>query len=108
MSDAELRDNLLTLLNAGHETTANAIAWALYWIHQQPEVYARVLQELQSLNTPDPIKIAGLPYLTAVCQETLRIHPIVLFTFPRITLCSVNLGGYHVASGTYVTPIVST
>ena len=34
MSDAELRDNLLTLLNAGHETTANAIAWALYWIHQ--------------------------------------------------------------------------
>ena len=107
MSDAELRDNLLTLLNAGHETTANAIAWALYWIHQQPEVYAGVLQKLQSLNTPDPIKIAGLPYLTAVCQE-MRIHPIVLFTFARITLRSVNLRGYHVASETYVTPIVST
>ena len=40
MSDAELRDNLLTLLKAGHETTAAAIAWALYWIHQQPEVYS--------------------------------------------------------------------
>lgn len=106
MSDAELRDNLLTLLNAGHETTANAIAWALYWIHQQPEVYEQVLQELQSLNTPDPLKIAGLPYLTAVCQETLRIHPIVLFTFPRITLRSVNLRGYHVAAGTYVTPCI--
>ncbi len=106
MSDIEVRDNLLTLLNAGHETTANAIAWALYWIHQQPEVYARVLQELQSLNTPDPMKIAGLPYLTAVCQETLRIHPIVFFTFPRITIRSVNLRGYHVASGTYVTPCI--
>lgn len=106
MSDVELRDNLLTLLNAGHETTATAIAWALYWIHQQPEVYEQVLHELQGLNTPDPMKIAQLPYLTAVCQETLRIYPIVLFTFPRITLRSVNLRGYHVASGTYVTPCI--
>ncbi|MEH2254167.1 cytochrome P450 [Nostoc sp.] len=106
MSDAELRDNLLTLLNAGHETTATAIAWALYWIHQQPEIYQKVLHELQSLNTPDPLLIAQLPYLTAVCQETLRIYPVVLFTFPRITLRSVNLRGYDVASGTYVTPCI--
>ncbi|MEH2422564.1 MAG: cytochrome P450 [Nostoc sp.] len=106
MSDAELRDNLLTLLNAGHETTATAIAWALYWIHQQPEVYQKVLHELQGLNTPDPLLIAQLPYLTAVCQETLRIYPVVLFTFPRITLRSVNLRGYDVASGTYVTPCI--
>jgi cytochrome P450 len=106
MSDAELRDNLLTLLNAGHETTATAIAWALYWIHQQPEVYEKVLHELQGLNTPDPLKIAQLPYLTAVCQETLRIYPVVLSTFPRITLRSVNLRGYHVVTGTYVTPCI--
>ncbi|MGL5874002.1 MAG: cytochrome P450 [Xenococcaceae cyanobacterium] len=106
MSDDELRDNLLTLLNAGHETTSTAIAWALYWIHQQPKVYEKVLHELQSLNNPDPIEIARLPYLTAVCQETLRIYPVVLFTFPRITLRSVNLRGYDVASGTYVTPCI--
>ncbi|MBE9224142.1 cytochrome P450 [Phormidium sp. LEGE 05292] len=106
MSDAELRDNLLTLLNAGHETTATAIAWALYWIHQQPEVYEKILHELHGLNTPDPLKIAQLPYLTAVCQETLRIYPVVLFTFPRITLRSVNLREYQVASGTYVTPCI--
>ncbi|MBR8832517.1 MAG: cytochrome P450 [Stigonema ocellatum SAG 48.90 = DSM 106950] len=106
MSDAELRDNLLTLLNAGHETTATAIAWALYWIHQQPEVKNRVLHELQGLNTPDPIKISQLPYLTAICQETLRIYPVVLFTFPRITRSSVNLRGYDVAAGTYVTPCI--
>lgn len=53
-----------------------------------------------------PMKIAQLPYLTAVCQETLRIYPVVLFTFPRITLRSVNLRGYHVASKTYVTPCI--
>lgn len=106
MTDAELRDNLLTLLNAGHETTATAIAWALYWIHQQPEVYDKLLHELLGLNSPDPLKIAQLPYLTAVCQETLRIYPVVLFTFPRITLRSVNLRGYPVAAGTYVTPCI--
>lgn len=106
MTDIELRDNLLTLLNAGHETTATAVAWALYWIHQQPEVYHKVLQELQGLNTPDPVKISQLPYLTAVCQETLRIYPISVFTFPRITVRSVNLREYHVAAGTYITPCI--
>lgn len=106
MSDVELRDNLLTLLNAGHETTATTIAWALYWIHQQPEIYHKVSHELQSLKTPNPINIAQLPYLTAVCQETLRIYPVSLFTFPRITLRAVNLRGYDVASGTYVMPCI--
>ena len=106
MNDAELRDNLLTLLNAGHETTATSIAWALYWIHQQPEVYDKLWNELQGLNRPDPDKIAQLPYLTAVCQETLRIYPVVMFTFPRITRRSVNLRGYHVEPNTYVTPCI--
>ena len=106
MTNLELRDNLLTLLNAGHETTATSIAWALYWIHQQPEIYQKVLHELQGLDTPDPLKITQLPYLTAICQETLRIYPVAIFTFPRITLKSVNLRGYHVASGTYVTPCI--
>lgn len=106
MSDAELRDNLLTLLVAGHETTATAIAWALYWIHQQPQVYEKLLYELQSLNTADVLKITQLPYLTAVCQETLRIYPVVLTTFPRVTLRSVNLRGYEVECGTYVLPYI--
>lgn len=106
LSDVELRDNLLTLLNAGHETTATALAWALYWIHQQPQVYEKLLHELQGLNTPDPLRISQLPYLTAVCQETLRIYPVVLFTFPRVTIRSANLRGYHIASGTFVTPCI--
>ncbi|MDF5734010.1 MAG: cytochrome P450 [Rhizonema sp. PD38] len=106
MSDVELRDNLLTLLIAGHETTATAIAWALYWIHQQPQVYKKLLHELRSLKTPEALEISQLPYLTAVCHETLRIYPIVATTFPRITLRSVNLRGYQVASGTYLIPCI--
>jgi cytochrome P450 len=64
---------------------------------------SKLLDELHGLNTPDPIEISRLPYLTAVCQETLRIYPVVLFTFPRITRRPVDLRGYRVDSGTYVT-----
>ncbi|GAB4384935.1 MAG: cytochrome P450 [Elainellaceae cyanobacterium] len=85
LTDLEVRDELMTLLFAGHETTATAIAWALYWLHRLPEVGDQVRQELAELgDNPDPVAIARLPYLNAVCQETLRIYPVALFTFSRI------------------------
>ena len=78
MSDTELRDELLTLLTAGHETTAVMLAWAFYWLHRDPEELGRVLAEIDALGpSPDAEAIAALPYLDAVCQETLRIHPVV-------------------------------
>src|SRR4028118_1046896 len=68
MTDEELRDELLTLLFAGHETTASALAWALYWVDHVPEVRDRVLSELNTLPPDaDPTTIARLPYLNAVC-----------------------------------------
>lgn len=77
MSDAELRDELITLLSAGHETTAVALAWAFYWLHRDPDELGRVLAELDDLGpSADADAIAALPYLNAVCQEALRIHPI--------------------------------
>lgn len=78
MSDDELRDELLTLLLAGHETTAIALAWSLYWLHRHPDTLAKVHAELDALP-PDaaPDALAQLPYLDAVCSETLRLHPIV-------------------------------
>ncbi len=81
MTNAELRDELITMLFAGHETTANSLAWAFYWIHYYPEVKQKLIAELNSLapNT-DPVTVAKLPYLSAVVSETLRIHPVVLFT----------------------------
>jgi unspecific monooxygenase len=96
MTDAELHDELLTLLFAGHETTATAMAWAMYWIHHLPEVGAKLRQELDTLgDSPDPITLSRLPYLTAVCQETLRIYPVAMLTFSRVVQSPVELMGYR-------------
>ena len=83
LSESELRDELMALLFAGHETTATAMAWAMYWIHKLPDVRAKLLAELDELGPDaDPMATAQLPYLTAVCKETLRRSPVAMFTFP--------------------------
>ncbi|MEP6516811.1 cytochrome P450 [Microcoleus vaginatus] len=101
MSDVELRDELMTMLFAGHETTATALAWALYWIHYIPEVRDKLLQELNSLDVEncDPAEISKLPYLNAVCCETLRIYPILFFAFPRLLQAPMQLMGYNIPKG---------
>jgi cytochrome P450 len=103
MTDQELRDELVTLLVAGHETTATALAWALYWIHKLPSVREKLLQELDSLgDDPDPSAIFRLPYLSAVCSETLRIYPVAMLTFPRKVKVPLSLMGYELEPGTVV------
>jgi cytochrome P450 family 110 len=103
MTDEQLRDELMTLLIAGHETTATAVAWALYWIHRSPSVHEKLLHELETLGAnPDPTEIARLPYLTAVCNEALRIYPIGMLTVPRAVKEPVELLGYDLQPGTRV------
>ncbi|MEL6603863.1 MAG: cytochrome P450 [Cyanobacteria bacterium J06614_10] len=100
LSDQELRDELMSLLLAGHETTATAIAWAMYWIHREPRVKSILLAELDGLSPEaTPADIAALPYLTAVCKETLRRSPVAMFTFPRVAQEPVDLLGYHFEAG---------
>jgi cytochrome P450 family 110 len=96
LSDRELRDELMLLLFAGHETTATAMAWSLYWVHHHPEIYAKLTQELASLgDDPNPLAISRLPYLTAVCHETLRIYPVGMLTFPRVVLEPTEILGHR-------------
>ncbi|NES84030.1 MAG: cytochrome P450 [Moorea sp. SIO2B7] len=103
MSDIELRDELFTLLFAGHETTATSLSWALYWVHKQPEILKKLLSELDSLSeNPEPMSIVKQPYLTAVCNETLRISPTVLLTMPRDVTEPMELTGYQLEPGTQV------
>ncbi|PSF36129.1 cytochrome P450 [Aphanothece hegewaldii CCALA 016] len=103
MSNKELRDELITLLFAGHETTATAMSWALYWTHRHPEIKDKILQELATLgNNPNPIDIARLPYLTAVCNETLRLYPVGMLTFPRRVEEPVEMLGYRLEAGDVV------
>ena len=99
MTDQELRDELATLMFAGHETTATTLSWALYWIHHQPEIREKLLDELQSADLSDPMSIVKLPYLSAVCNETLRIYPVAMLTFPRVVQEPTELLGYALEPG---------
>ena len=107
LSDSELRDQLITLLFAGHETTATALAWAFYWIHKFPEVREKLLTELQTVSDVSDIKALNqLSYLDAVCKETLRIYPVAIITFPRITKSSVTIGNYEYPPETILAPCI--
>ena len=107
MTDVELRDELITLLVAGHETTATSLAWALYCIHLRSEVREKLLQELDALGeNPDPKDILQLPYLNAVCQETLRIYPVGIFALARVVKSPLQIGGYQFEPGTRLFPCI--
>ncbi len=78
MDDAEISDQLFTLLLAGHETSAIAMTWSVYHLLRAPDVLAHLRKELEALGpNPSPESITRLPYLGAVVSETLRIEPIV-------------------------------
>ncbi|MGF1489043.1 MAG: cytochrome P450 [Prochloraceae cyanobacterium] len=110
MSEEQLKDELMTLLFAGHETTATALAWAFYWLAKNPQIEAKLLQEIDSLGqNPDPLDISRLPYLTAFCQETLRLYPVVPIAFGRISNQDIEImGRKFAAKTTFVPSIYST
>ncbi len=107
MTDVELRDELMTLLVAGHETTATSLAWGFYWIHSYPQVQEKLLQELDGLDdTLDPSNILKLPYLNAVCKETLRIYPVAMFAFPRVVKSPLQIENYQFEPGTILSSCI--
>lgn len=106
MRDEELRDELMTLLVAGHETTATAISWALYWIHKTPDVQKTLLAELDQLGDADPSAIGKLPYLSAVCSETLRLYPVAFIALIRLAQSAVKIGDYSFEPGAALIPCI--
>ncbi|GFZ92535.1 cytochrome P450 [Okeania sp. KiyG1] len=102
LNDQQLRDELISII-IGHPGVVSTISWALYWIHQHPEVGEKLLKELDTLDEcPEAMTIFNLPYLTAVCQETLRIYPPAILTVPRVVKEPVELMGYELEPGTKV------
>ena len=83
LGDDALLDQLRTMLAAGHETTSTSLAWALYHIHRDDSIRSRLAEELATATAP--AEIASLPYLAAVIQETLRMHPTVPIVLRRLT-----------------------
>ncbi len=96
MGDSELRDQLMTLLLAGHETTATALAWAFELLLHHPAALRRLRAELQAGE-------GG--YLDAVIEETLRLRPVVPFV-GRELRAPMTLDGYELPSGTNVFPAI--
>jgi cytochrome P450 len=103
MTDQDIRDMFPSLLFGGQDASATAITWSLYWIHRLPTVRDRLLQELDTLGeSPDPMKIVALPYLSAVCNEALRIYPTQVVTFPRLVESPIQVMDYELSPGTVV------
>jgi cytochrome P450 family 110 len=105
LADEEVRDQLITLVLAGHETTAMSIAWACYALHR-PEnaaVLERLRGELGALGpSPEPDKLEKHPYLEAVCNETLRRYTLAPAPNPRKLTRPLELLGYTLPAGTGV------
>jgi cytochrome P450 family 135 len=94
LTDAELRDELMTLLVAGHETTATSIAWAFDLLLHHPDKLVRLQEELAAGDDD---------YLEAVIKETLRIRPVVPGVVRKLT-APLELRGYELPAGTLVAP----
>src|SRR5438477_12943044 len=101
MSDTQLRDEVMTLFLAGHETTAIALSWACYLITQHPHVEAKLAEELQTVlggRVPTPGNLPRLRYTEMVLKETMRLYPAV-WGSGRSALEDCELGGYQVPAG---------
>jgi cytochrome P450 family 135 len=97
MTDQELRDELVTLLLAGHETTATAVAWAVERLVRHPDKLARLLAEIDAGD--------GDEYMQAVISETLRVRPVVPMVV-RVLQESLDVGGWELPRGTRVVPSI--
>jgi cytochrome P450 len=96
MSNQELRDELMTLLVAGHETTASELAWAFERLARTPDVTRRLLSEIDSGD--------GDAYLTATVHETLRRRPVIPNAAPRLAKEPVEIGGFRYPEGVCLIP----
>ena len=97
MADEELRDELMTLLTAGHETTATSLAWALEALGRHPEAQTRLRDEVVTND--------GEAYLDAVIKETLRLRPVVGLVLRRLTE-PMEIGGHVLPAGANVAPCI--
>ena len=97
MPERFVRDNILTLFFAGHETTANTLVWALHYLTLNPHVLEVLQGEVDTVlqgRSPSLADLRKLPYTLMVIKETMRIEPTVAI-IPRALLEDVEMGGYR-------------
>jgi cytochrome P450 len=91
MSEQEIRDELMTALVAGHETTASQLAWAVERLAREPRVVARLSEEIDAGESDE--------YLTATINEILRLRPVLPNAEPRLTKRPIEIGGFRYPAG---------
>jgi cytochrome P450 len=104
MTDQQLRDEMMTLFLAGHETTAIALAWTWYLLATNPEAEARLARELEMVlrdRSPTVSDLPRLKYTEQVILESMRLYPPA-YMFGREPTQDVVLGGYLIPAGTTV------
>lgn len=105
MTDREVRDQLLTLFTAGHETTSNALTWTWYLLSQHPAVEARLHEEIDRVlggRAPRLADLPALPYTLQVIKEAMRLYPPAWVLNMRVAAGETMLGEYRVPKGAYV------
>lgn len=105
LSDENIRDQVVTFLIAGHDTTANTLAWALYELARHPDIQAKVLQEIADNHItwdelPSSEQISNLKYIHQVIKEVLRLYPPVKSLGKYCKEDCVVPGGYRIKAGT--------
>ncbi|WP_225732000.1 MULTISPECIES: cytochrome P450 [unclassified Nocardia] len=101
LTTENVRDELMTVFIAGHETTGTGLSWALYELARHPEVQERMFAEAQQVFAGrDPVlsDLSRLAYTKAVTDETLRLHPPV-YVYPRQALADDEVDGWHIPAG---------
>lgn len=112
LDDVAVRDELMTIFMAGHETTATALAWTLFEVARDPEVQQRLFEEAQRVfggsGEPHLADLAELTYTRMVLDEALRLHPPI-WVFPRATVDDDDIAGSHVPAGecVFLSPYVT-
>jgi cytochrome P450 len=110
MTEDELRDELMTMLLAGHETTATALSWTFGFLLQNPEVEERLQADLAPARAATSSQevaaaLVRAEYLDAVIKESLRLRPIVPDVVRR-TEQPMTIAGYDIPAGTFLTPCI--
>lgn len=104
MTDRQLRDEVLTLALAGHETTANALSWTWYLLSKHPDVERRLFQEVQEVLGDRPPRLEdfkALEYTNRVVQESMRLYPPA-WMFERQAIADDEIGDYRIPKGTII------
>ncbi|WP_254510338.1 cytochrome P450 [Anatilimnocola floriformis] len=109
LNDEQVRDEAMTLLLAGHDTTAAGMLWCFYNLSRFPDVLQRVRAEAQRVygdRQPTHADVTQLDYTTRVVKESLRIFPPAIGTFTRRAIHEVQIGGYTLPKNSLCRPFI--